>query len=181
VSHGELIGPFPEGADPQHYDQLRRRVLWAMPHGLFLLASRAGERRNLMATSLVSQLCTDPKLLGVVVETGAVTHQLISEGGAFALVLLAREQRTALRRFVKPAAHDAVARTLAGEPYTDAAVTGVPIPDLGAAFLDCRLERRVELGSHDLFIGEVVDAGVRDDEALGALLRMEDTRMNYGG
>ena len=46
------IGPFPAGVDTDEardeYDRLRRRVLWTMPSGLYVVGSRAGERRNLM-------------------------------------------------------------------------------------------------------------------------------------
>ena len=38
----------------------------------------------------------------------------------------------------------------------------------------------VDVSSHTLFVGEVVDAGFQKDEDT-AVLRMEDTRMNYGG
>jgi flavin reductase (DIM6/NTAB) family NADH-FMN oxidoreductase RutF len=36
------------------------------------------------------------------------------------------------------------------------------------------------VGGHTLFVGEVVDAAFGKDEAT-PVLRMEDTRMNYGG
>ena len=47
-STGEPIGPFPEGADPVEYDKLRRRVLWKMPYGLYVVGSRSGDRHNAM-------------------------------------------------------------------------------------------------------------------------------------
>jgi flavin reductase (DIM6/NTAB) family NADH-FMN oxidoreductase RutF len=37
-----------------------------------------------------------------------------------------------------------------------------------------------DVGSHTLFLGEVVDAGFQKPEDT-PVLRMEDTRMNYGG
>ena len=42
------VGPFPEGTDPETYDRLRRRVLWTMPSGLYVVGSRDGDRRNAM-------------------------------------------------------------------------------------------------------------------------------------
>jgi flavin reductase (DIM6/NTAB) family NADH-FMN oxidoreductase RutF len=42
------------------------------------------------------------------------------------------------------------------------------------------VRQTVDVGNHSLFIGEVVDAGFQADEAT-EVLRMEDTRMNYGG
>jgi flavin reductase (DIM6/NTAB) family NADH-FMN oxidoreductase RutF len=48
-----------------------------------------------------------------------------------------------------------------------------------AGYLVCALSRAEELGSHTLVIGEVVDIGGEPAEA--EILRMEDTRMHYGG
>jgi hypothetical protein len=39
----------------------------------------------------------------------------------------------------------------------------------------------VPLGSHSLFVGEVVGFGFSEGGEDAAVLRMEDTRMNYGG
>ena len=153
-----------------------------MPDGLYLLGSRSGDHRNLMTTSWVTQLAHDPKLIGASVEHDAVTSSLIATGGAFTLSLLLREDRAIVRKFVKPAEHDPVAHTLSGLPYVDTPVSGSPLPTVAAAWLDCSLERAVELGSHTLYIGQVVDAGFRSDvSADSEFLRMEDTRMNYGG
>ena len=173
------VGPFPDGADPEEYDRLRRRVLWTMPSGLYIVGSRAGERRNGMTCNWVTQLGFDPKLLGVSVEKDAVTHELVAEGGVFALCIVDREDRAIVRKFTKPVEVDLEARTLNGFPFHDGA-TGAPILDQAVAYADCEVRSTVDVGSHTLFVGEVVDAGLQKDEDT-AVLRMEDTRMNYGG
>jgi flavin reductase (DIM6/NTAB) family NADH-FMN oxidoreductase RutF len=176
-----VLGPFPPGVDHDAYDRLRRKILWRIPAGIYLLGSRAGERRNLMTASLVTQLAIDPKLIGVSVETSSRTAELIEESGRFALSLLAREDRGLVRKFVKPPEHDRDAHTLAGVAYIDAGVTGSPIVSSALAWLDCEVRARMDNGSHVLFAGEVVDAGSTDEDAEVPLLRMEDTRMSYGG
>ena len=45
---------------------------------------------------------------------------------------------------------------------------------------ECEVRSTVDVGSHTLFVGEVVDAGFQKEEET-PVLRMEDTRMNYGG
>lgn len=49
---GPPIGPFPPGIETdeqkEEYDKLRRRVLWKMPYGLYVVGSRAGSNYNLM-------------------------------------------------------------------------------------------------------------------------------------
>jgi flavin reductase (DIM6/NTAB) family NADH-FMN oxidoreductase RutF len=175
------FGQVPEGEDAVAYDRLRRRVLWSLPSGLYVVGSRSGEERNLMTCSLAMQLAVTPKIVGVSVERSAVTWGLISAGKCFSLSLVRREDRALVRRFVKPAEHDAATRTLAGVHYEDAPVTGTPIVAAAAAFLDCRLVDELHLGSHTLFAGEVVAAGFGPGGEESDLLRMEDTRMSYGG
>jgi flavin reductase (DIM6/NTAB) family NADH-FMN oxidoreductase RutF len=192
----DITGPIPAGREPDTYDRLRRRVLWSLPTGLYILGSRAGRRRNLMTVSWVTQVAQTPKLVGVGVERVARTHELIVDGGAFALNLLARRDRALVRRFVKPVQDidvdvddDSGVGTMNGASVHTAA-TGAPILDTAAAWLDCELRHTLPLGSHTWFVGEVVDVGVTEEDPgseeatdpdAGAILRMQDTRMNYGG
>lgn len=178
VKSGDPIGPFPPNADPVEYDKLRRRVLWKFPTGLYVVGSRSGEERNLMTANLVIQVSFSPKLVGVSVEEDAMTHRLISSGGAFAINVLDREDRAIVRKFTKPV--EVVGSEANGFAFHDAPVTGVPVLDQAVAFVDCRVWQAVPCGTSTFFIGEVVDAGFQKDEDLD-VLRMEDTRMNYGG
>lgn len=176
---GQPVGPVPAGADPVAYDKLRRRVLWTMPSGLYVVGSRAGDRRNAMTLNWASQVSADPKLLGIGVERHALTHELITEGGSFTLHTIAREDRAAVRKFTKPVDVDEAGRTLNGFGYTDG-VTGAPVLDMAVAHVECEVRHALDLGAHTWFVGEIVDAVFHRDEDT-PVLRMEDTRMNYGG
>ncbi len=179
VADGTPVGPFPPAADPETYDRLRRRVLWTLPYGLYLTGSRAGDRANLMAINWVSQVATAPKLIGIGVETSALTHRLVLEGGAFSLCVLARDDRAIVRKFVKPAEWDPGASTLNGFAVR-VGRTGVPILASSVAWVECEVREPVACGSHTWFVGEVVDCGFNREEG-AEVLRMEDTRMSYGG
>lgn len=182
-------------------ERLRRRVLWSMPSGLYVVGSRAGEsppvagdgppvaaaRWNLMTANLAIQVATAPALVAVAIDVEALTNRLVREGHCFALSLLLREDRAVVRRFVKPVPADEVVDedgtvvSMAGEAVA-VHVTGAPVLARAAAWLDCELRQVVPLGSHDLCVGEVVGAGGRGtDTEPAAILRMEDTRMHYGG
>ncbi len=178
VSSGP-VGPFPEGVDPEEYDKLRRRVLWTMPYGLYVVGSRHGDARNLMTLNWATQLSFEPKLLGVAVESEALTRRLIAGGGVFSLCVVDREDRAIVRKFTKPVEFDAAAGTANGFAYHDGR-TGAPVLDQAVAYVDCEVRQTVETGDHTLFVGEVVDAGFQKQEET-PVLRMEDTRMNYGG
>jgi flavin reductase (DIM6/NTAB) family NADH-FMN oxidoreductase RutF len=192
-----VTGPVPEGRDPDAYDRLRRRVLWSLPTGLFVIGSRAGVRRNLMTANWVMQVAITPKLVAVSVERGSVTSALIAEDGRFSVSVLPRDDRAVVRRFVKPAEdvetdESGAVRSIRGVPVHEVE-GGLPCLESAVSWLSCRVRHTEDWGteagsppaSHVLFVGEVVDAGERTvpDPAgeAPAILRMEDTRMNYGG
>ncbi|MDA8310417.1 MAG: flavin reductase family protein [Actinomycetota bacterium] len=166
-------------------DRLRRRVLWSMPTGLYVIGSAAGGEANLMTANLVVQVATGPKLVAVAIDAGSVTRRLVAGGGAFSVSILSREDRAVVRRFVKPVppsqilSRDGVVVSMAGEDV-EVHTTGAPVLSRAVAWLDCAVRHRLELGSHDLFVGEVVGVFGPDDE-MPPVLRMEDTRMSYGG
>jgi flavin reductase (DIM6/NTAB) family NADH-FMN oxidoreductase RutF len=178
--HEGPVGPFPSGADPDEYDRLRRRVLWTMPSGLYVLGSTDKvERRNGMTLNWTTQMSFDPKLLAVAIELTAFTHELVSAGHAFSLNIIAREDRAIVRKLTKPVEVDLEAHTLNGFPYHDG-LSGAPILDQAVAYLDCEVRESHALGGHTLFLGEIIDSGFQQPEDT-PVLRMEDTRMNYGG
>jgi flavin reductase (DIM6/NTAB) family NADH-FMN oxidoreductase RutF len=121
----------------------------------------------------------EPKLVAISVEKPALTHELIVESQVFSLCTIDREDRAIVRKFTKPVEVDTGAMTLNGFPFHDGA-TGAPILTQAVAFLDCEVRQTVDCGGHTLFIGEVVDSAFQKDEET-PVLRMEDTRMNYGG
>jgi flavin reductase (DIM6/NTAB) family NADH-FMN oxidoreductase RutF len=167
-------------ADPDDaYDRLRRRVLWKLPTGLYVVGARDGDRRNGMTLNLAMQVSTSPKLVAIAVRCDAFTHELIAAGGAFSLNVLDRQDRALVRRFVKPVAVDIAAMTMNEVPYFDGS-TGVPVLSGALAYVECEVREQVDCGDHSLFVGEVVDAAFLSDESTD-VLRMEDTRMNYGG
>jgi flavin reductase (DIM6/NTAB) family NADH-FMN oxidoreductase RutF len=176
---GELVGPFPEGVDPEEYDKLRRRVLWTMPYGLYVVGAAHESARQFMTLNWATQLSFVPKLVGIAVEREAVTHGLIHDGGAFTLCCIDREDRAIVRKFVKPAEVDLAARTINGFGFHEE-VTGSPVLDQSVAWIDCQVHQEVVTGGHTLFVGEVVACGFQKPEET-PVLRMEDTRMNYGG
>ena len=157
-------------------DELVNRLTWKIPNALALIGSRAGTERNGMTASWISQLSMEPVLIGVSVENTAVTHRLISEGGSFTVNLWDAEQTRVFVKFSKPATY--VDGTLNGRPVREA-TTGAPVFTEAIAWLDCEVRHALDLGTHTLFVGELVDGGINDDDPRAA--SMSDTRMKYGG
>jgi flavin reductase (DIM6/NTAB) family NADH-FMN oxidoreductase RutF len=180
----------PDGGTPPHdetpshdeFDRQRRRVLWALPTGLYLIGSRFEDSLNFMTANLVVQVCIEPKLVAVAVEAHSVTAGLVAQSGAFSVSLLSRKDKDVVRRFVKPVreverAPDGSVSAMAGHAVREVGEGRLPVLAAATGHILCRVDRREELGSHTLFIGEVAEVGGEPAD----VLRMEDTRMHYGG
>ncbi|HEY2330796.1 MAG TPA: flavin reductase family protein [Acidimicrobiales bacterium] len=157
-------------------DELLNRVTWKIPNALVLIGSRAGDERNAMTASWVTQLSMQPVLIGVGVDITAVTHRLIHDGGSFTVNLWSADDTRVFVKFSKPAADDGV--SLNGRAVHDGP-TGAPVFDEAVGWMACAVRQELALGTHSLFIGEVVDAAVANDDLRPA--STQDTRMKYGG
>ncbi|MFP3907436.1 MAG: flavin reductase family protein [Acidimicrobiales bacterium] len=157
-------------------EELINKVTWKIPNALALVGSRAGDERNAMTTSWITQLSMEPVLIGIGVDNDAVTHRLITDGGGFTVNLWDADDTKVFVKFSKPATYED--GTLNGRAVTEA-TTGAPVFDEAIAWMDCEVRQHLDLGTHTLFIGEVVDAAINDDETRAAA--MSDTRMKYGG
>ncbi|MGK2930066.1 MAG: flavin reductase family protein [Acidimicrobiales bacterium] len=157
-------------------DELLNRVTWKVPNALALIGSRSGDEWNGMTTSWITQLSMEPVLVGIGVDNDAVTHRLITTGGSFTVNLWSSEDTRTFVKFSKPATKEDM--TLNGRPIREG-ITGAPIFEDAIAHLECEVRQSHDLGTHTLFIGEVVGASIRDDDARAA--SMADTRMKYGG
>ena len=117
-------------------------------------ASHAGERHGMTVSSFTS-VALEPPLIIISLQTASRTHQLVSQANAFAVTILAEDQRDLSDRFAGRLG-DAEDR-LAGVE-TETLVTGAPFLKGGLAYLDCRVMQSIPLGTNTLFLAEVVAA-----------------------
>jgi flavin reductase (DIM6/NTAB) family NADH-FMN oxidoreductase RutF len=129
-----------------------------------------------MTTSWITQLSMEPVLIGIGVDNTAVTHRLISASGAFTVNLWDSDDTRVFVKFSKPALDDGT--TLNGRSV-GTATTGAPVFEEALGWMDCEVRHTLDLGTHTLFVGEMVDGALRDEESRAAA--MSDTRMKYGG
>jgi flavin reductase (DIM6/NTAB) family NADH-FMN oxidoreductase RutF len=160
-------------------DELITKVTFKIPNALALIGSASGEEWNGMTASWITQLSMDPVLIGVGVDNNAVTHRLISEGGSFTVNLWPADDTKVFVKFSKPAERDG--DTLNGRPVR-IATTGAPVFEEAIAWIDCEVRQSIDLGTHTLFVGEIVDAGLdSEEEEDRRAAAISDTRMKYGG
>jgi flavin reductase (DIM6/NTAB) family NADH-FMN oxidoreductase RutF len=157
-------------------NELINKATWKIPNALTLIGSAHDDQWNGMTASWVTQLSMDPVLIGVGVDKTALTHRLIEAGGSFTVNLWSSDDTKVFVKFSKPAVREG--DTLNGRPVRIGA-TGAPIFTEAIAWMECKVRSAVDVGTHTLFVGELVDAGITDEDARPAA--MSDTRMKYGG
>lgn len=145
-------------------DAERRRLRAMMGRfatGVTVVAARHGPLLAGMTANAIASISIDPPLMMASISRRAETHGAIIGSHAFALSVLADDQRVLAECFAQPTTAEKLTR------FCDAAwheaETGSPIIDGALAYFDCRLTARHDGGDHTIFLGEIVAAGYRED------------------
>ncbi len=123
----------------------------------------------------VAQAAFEPPMVSITVENDSRAIDLVRAAGVFAVNVLATGQRDlAARLGRRSATHPDKFSGIATEP----GVTGCPLLTEALGYLECRVTGELPAGDHTLFVGEVVEAGVRRDQQP---LTMAETGFRYFG
>ncbi len=138
-------------------DELRK-VMRRWASGVAIVAAQAGGRRHGMTVSSFTSVSLEPPLVVISLENHSTTQGLVIASRAFAVNILDETQGDLAQRFAGgiPDGQDRFAG-LTAEPGP----SGSPILAGGLAYLDCRMTAAYPVGTHTLFVGEVVAAGIR--------------------
>lgn len=155
-------------------------TLKRMPYGFYAITTKAGQDVNAMVANWVMQTSFSPRLLTVAIQKDSYTRGLIEQGGVFAVNLFRQEGRDALMPFTKGRAKRP--DKMENARYTSGPQTGCPVLEGAAAYLECKVVAIHDTGGdHELIVGEVVDAGVLADGAVGDTLTLPDLGWSYAG
>jgi len=137
-------------------------VLYPVP--AVLVSCGTGQRANIITLAWVGTLCSEPPLVGIGIRPGRYSHRLIKEAGEFVINLPTVEQARWVDYCGMVSGRDEDKWATCG--FTPAPATEVQVPLIAECpvNIECRLRRTLSLGSHDLFIGQVV--AVQMDEAV---------------
>lgn len=109
-----------------------------------------------MTVNSFTSLSLDPLLVLVSLEKGTRTHEMVAAAGVFAVTLLNQEQEALSERF-------AGRESEGSDRFLNLEIVLLdsknPILAKGLAFFDCRVQATYSVGSHSIFIAEVVAAG----------------------
>lgn len=118
--------------------------------------------RNLLTASWVSTVCTNPPMCVVSIRPERHSYQLIKERGAFGINLTtqAMARETDWCGVVSGRREDKW--THCGFTPEAGSVLGVPLIAESPISIECRVREITPLGSHDMFLADVV--GIKADE-----------------
>ena len=150
------------------------KVLRMMPGGVYVVTTHDEHGPHGMTASWVMQVSLEPRLVAVAVAEGQMTAERIAGSRVFAVNLLPKDRADIAERCFTPAARLGHVPPLAD--YTTG-MTGAPLLNDAIGALECRVGDIVETGDHTLFVGLVVGAHVRSEEAP---LTLNDVGWHYG-
>jgi flavin reductase (DIM6/NTAB) family NADH-FMN oxidoreductase RutF len=136
-------------------------ALAGLTTGIYVLTVRAGERQHGMSSSWATQVSGVPVLIMAAVDQQHMTYQMVLQSGAFALNIVGTQSKHLEDYFYSAQSRQPDNLALFA---LETGRTGTPLLQDAIASLDCRLVSTHMAGDHILFIGEVVEAYVRNTD-----------------
>lgn len=127
--------------------------------GVYVVTTRFEDRLNGLTVAWLSRASFSPPLVSVSVGKTRFTCELILRSRILAVNILAEGQEDLARHFGFNSGRQV--DKFAGLKFRHA-LTGSPILEGVAAYLDCRVVGEMDAGDHTIFLGEAVEAGVKE-------------------
>jgi flavin reductase (DIM6/NTAB) family NADH-FMN oxidoreductase RutF len=137
----------------------------ALPAPVWLIGSYDAEgRSNAMAASWVSVCCSEPPCISVAIRPERHSHHGVAQRGAFTVSVPSAKQVAAADVFGTKSGRDGDKFAAAGMTAERSDLVDAPYVKECPVVIECRVREAIELGSHTLFVGEVMD--VKADPAV---------------
>ena len=136
-----------------------RALMSRVPSGVAVITVDAdGQRLGLTIGSLVA-LSLEPPLVAIAVSRQSAMHELLREAGGFAASILAAGQEWLAQHFARGVPPIAMWHGIALE----AGASGAPLLAGALGWLECSLQDELPVGSHTLFVGQVLRVELGED------------------
>ncbi|HHF58075.1 MAG TPA: flavin reductase [candidate division WOR-3 bacterium] len=136
--------------------------VWALTkinYGLYIVSSTNGSKINAQCANTVFQVTSEPVRIAICINKQNLTHEYISKSGVFSISVLSQETPfNLIGRFGFRSGRDF--DKFQGINYK-IGKTGSPIViDYSLAYMECKVVKSMDAGTHTLFVGELVDADI---------------------
>lgn len=138
---------------------MNTKALHMISYGLYVIGSRKGDRINGQICNTVVQVSSEPPIISACINKENLTHEYIEDSGVFSASILAQDTPLNLiGRFGFKSGRDI--DKFDGINYK-LGETQAPIAlDNTLAYLEAKVINSVDVGTHTIFIGDLVDAEV---------------------
>ena len=149
--------------DSERKVSMNVNACFKLSYGVYIVTSLSGEKINGQIANTAFQTTSDPITVAVSINKKNLTHEYISKSGVFTMSILAQDAPlTLIGTFGFKSGRDI--DKFARVRYKTG-VTKTPIVlDNTVAYLEVKVTKQMELSTHTLFVGEVVDADVLSDD-----------------
>lgn len=127
-----------------------------------VVTSADNSKRGGLTATAVCSLSVDPPLVIVCINRGSHTHAIIRRVGRFCLNYLARDQHDVARMFAQHVANPEDKFEVGRWTLSP---RGNPVLLGSLATIECVIHRRVDEGTHSVFIGAVAAVEARQEQA----------------
>ena len=138
-------------------------LLNPVPVVMVTCADTAG-KPNIITVAWAGTVNSEPPMVSISVRKERYSHKLIKEKGQFAINLATLKLVNATDLCGVKSGRDVDKFQMAGLTAKKASVIDVPVIEESPVVLECVVKKVLELGSHDMFIAEVV--AVQAEESL---------------
>ena len=132
-----------------------------------VLVSCGVDRPNLITLAWAGVACSEPPVIAIAIRPGRFSHGLIAEVGEFVVNIPRADQMSIVDYCGNASGRDVDKWAACGLTPVPASQVRVPLVAEFPVALECRVIQRLSLGSHDLFLGQVL-AVQADDDLLAA-------------
>lgn len=137
-------------------------MLYPVP-AVMISCQREGERPNIITVAWTGTICSDPAMVSISVRKERYSHPIISETKEFVINLTTRDLVKATDYCGVKSGRDVDKFAEMGLTAAKASKVNCPIIAESPVNIECKVKQVLELGSHDMFIAEVVAVDVSDE------------------
>jgi len=135
------------------------KALYLISYGLYVIGSRKGDRLNGQTANTVIQVSSQPPTISVCINKGNLTHEFIKDSGVFTVSVLSQDTPLSLiGRFGFKSGRDV--DKFDGVNYRVGETQAPIVLDHTLAYMEAKVIKDVDAGTHTIFIGELVGADV---------------------
>jgi ferric-chelate reductase [NAD(P)H] len=142
---------------------MNTRALHKLSCGIYVVTSTKDGRLNGQIANTVIQVSAEPPIIAVSINRNNLTWEFIKSSGIFAVSALCEDTPLAfIGRFGFHSGRET--DKFEGVDYR-IGQTGTPIVlDNAVAFMEARVTQETDVGTHTIFVGQVVDADIINDK-----------------